>query len=666
MRKAKKMLELIDVSKIYKMGEGNDGQVFALKKVSLKIEAGDYVAIMGPSGSGKSSLMNVLGLLDSPTSGSYKIDGRDVSNLNEDQLAILRRKTIGFIFQQFHLLPRTTAIENVSLPQLYLPVGTKELSRASVLLEKVGLGSRKNHRPTELSGGQQQRVAIARALINAPSLLFADEPTGNLDSNSRNEILAILRNLNKQGITIVMVTHEEEIGAQAKRRIRMRDGEVQSDERLEQLQLEAVPNLKRGISRPDELKENTYKQFSRQLIGLLSQSIKTLWSNRIRSALSMLGILIGVAAVVTMMAIGTGARKQIERQMSALGSNLLILRPGALRVAGVSTSTDAIRLALEDADALKENFSFINETSSIVTGRVQASYLNKNWRTNVNGVDPSYVKIRSLHPTNGRFFAQQENQTRAMVAVLGHTVASELFGNKNPVGEMIKLDKLNFQVVGVLPQKGAAGSRDQDDVVAIPVQTAMRRLVGQNFVDSIEIEIKQSAALASAPNQIIGFMSHRHHIPPSQSTESFRISNMASIQKALSSSGKTMSTLLASIAAISLLVGGIGIMNIMLVSVTERTREIGLRKAIGAKRSDILFQFMIESIVLTLISGFLGILGGVTATQIVAHSLGWATRIEASSIMLAFLFSVSIGLIFGIYPARRASFLNPIEALRHE
>ena len=649
------MLELKKVSKIYRMG---DNEVIALKEIDLKVDAGDFVAIMGPSGSGKSTMMNLLGLLDTPSAGEYLIAGRAVSGLNDSDLAVLRRETLGFIFQQFNLLPRMSAVENVALPQFYTKPGA-DRGRARDLLTQVGLGQRMEHKTQELSGGQQQRVAIARSLVNAPAILFADEPTGNLDSKSEKDIMKILKDLNDQGITIVVVTHEEEIGEQASRRIRMRDGVIESDERL-------IP-LPTRKPKAAAFQGASGGGFLLQLSELLKQALRTLWSSRIRTALSMLGILIGVAAVITMLAIGSGAKKQIESQLSSLGSNLLILRPASKRVGGVSQEKGTTRLTPADVQALKE-LAYVKAASPTVSGRGQATYGNKNWNTEVSGAEPPYARMHAAVPAQGRFFSEEENQTRAMVAVIGRTVAKELFGAENPIGQTFKLNKVNLQVIGIVPAKGTQGPRDQDDVVIVPAQTAMRRLLGRSYVDSIEIEIDTAAApdLEAASDRIIEFMADRYHLPNSEASRPFRIFNMAELQEALASSSKTMSSLLASIAAISLLVGGIGIMNIMLVSVTERTREIGLRKAIGARPVDILVQFIVESVVLTLIGGIFGIIMGWAATLAVGRTVGWVTNIELSSILLSFAFSVSIGLIFGIYPAKRASALNPIEALRHE
>lgn len=646
------MIEIRGVEKIYQMG---DNAVHALRGVSLTVEDGDFVAVMGPSGSGKSTLAHILGLLDVPSAGSYLLNGREVSQLSEDELAILRRDEIGFIFQQFNLLPRMSAFENVSLPLLY----SKKQNGALKLLERVGLAERVDHRPNELSGGQQQRVAIARSLINRPRMILADEPTGNLDSVSEKEILATLKELNDQGITIVMVTHEEEIGQQARRLIRMRDGVVFSDERLRPLN-----PLKHEA--PASAASDQSFQWS-EFAEHFRQGLKTLSANKVRTGLSMLGILIGVAAVVAMLALGQGAQKAIEAQLASLGSNLLVLRAGAMKVGGVAQESGATtRLTYKDAQAIKEQVSAVHDVAPSVNGRVQVAYLNKNWNTQLTGASPSYARMHASQPDTGRFFTEEEDRKRTKVAVIGMTIVRELFGGADPIGEMIKINKVSFQVIGVLPEKGATGWRDQDDVIIIPVLTAMHRVLGKEFVDSIEIEANDSNSVEAAQQSALDLMYARKHVPFSQREEAFQIRNMADIQEALSASSQTMSLLLASIAAISLLVGGIGIMNIMLVSVTERTKEIGLRKAIGARRLDILLQFLAEATAVSVIGGIIGILLGCTASVVLSYATGWATSVSIESIFISFFFSAFIGIVFGIYPARMASLLHPIDALRYE
>ncbi len=650
------MIELKDVHKTYAMGETT---VYALRGVSLKIAAGEFVAITGPSGSGKSTLMHVIGLLDTPESGSYRLFGREVAHLGEDDLAVLRREAIGFVFQQFNLLPRTAADENVAMPLIYSSHGL-DLRRADELLAQVGLQDRAHHKTNELSGGQQQRVAIARALVNRPRIILADEPTGNLDTASQKEILALLRALNRQGITIIIVTHEEEVAREARRRISIRDGVIQSDERTAMEPAAPVMGVATATALPQ-------RWWFNELGEHLRQGLRSLTANKVRTLLSMLGILIGVAAVVAMMALGTGAQKAIEEQLASLGSNMLMLRPGAVSIGGVVQQAGATsRLTVDDAAAIRQHIPGVKDAAPNVTGRARATFGNKNWNTLVQGTAPEYAHMRASEPQIGRFFTEEDNQRRARVAVVGLTVVRELFGDQNPVGEMIKLNKVNFQVIGVLPPKGATGYRDQDDVVVIPVSTAMHRLLGKDYIDYIDIEAASPADLDPVMEATLKLMNARHKVPAVQQQDAFQIRNLADIQSAFSQSSRTMSMLLAVIAAISLLVGGIGIMNIMLVSVTERTREVGLRKAVGARRRDILMQFLVEAVVVSVTGGLAGIALGWGITLVLAQLAGWSTAVSAGSVLLAFLFSAGIGIAFGIYPARKAALLNPIQALRYE
>ncbi|TAM44581.1 MAG: ATP-binding cassette domain-containing protein [Gammaproteobacteria bacterium] len=652
------MLELRNIHKSYRMG---DNVVHALRGVSLSIAPGEFVAIMGPSGSGKSTLMHVLGLLDVPDSGSYRLDGREAAHLSDDELAQLRREVIGFVFQQFNLLPRMSALENTALPLIYSRHRV-ETASAAELLRQVGLGERMGHRTNELSGGQQQRVAIARALINAPRVILADEPTGNLDSASQREIMALLEDLNARGITVILVTHEEDVARHARRIIRLRDGVIQSDEKKGP----AAKSQPAPVTAASATGTGTRFALA-EIREHLRQGLKTLAANKVRTALSMLGILIGVASVVTMLAIGQGAKRDIEARLSALGSNLLMLRQGAMRVGGVAIEAGAAtRLTVEDVTAIKDQLPSVREASPTVTGRGQVSYLNRNWSTQILGTGTAYEHMRASKPDVGRFFTEDENKRRARVALIGRTLLRELFAGADPIGETLRINKISFQVIGILPEKGATGWRDQDDVVVIPVNTAMHRLLGKDYVDYIDIEVRNAQEMQAANDAVKALMQTRHRVPVSQRQDAYEIRNLADIQAALSETSRTMSWLLASIAAISLLVGGIGIMNIMLVSVTERTREIGLRKAVGACRRDILTQFLLEAVVVSAVGGLAGILLGVVATLGMGLLAGWATAISPLHALLAFLFSAGIGVAFGFYPARKAAGLHPIEALRYE
>ncbi|HVM32838.1 MAG TPA: ABC transporter permease [bacterium] len=658
------IIEIKNLHKVYTMG---DSEVRALNGVSLTIEPGEFVAIMGASGSGKSTMLQILGLLDSPTSGSYKLMGREVSTLGEDQLASIRSQTLGFIFQMFNLLPRTSSLEQVALPLLYAdprqPHGDPKK-----LLKMVGLEKRLGHKPNELSGGQQQRVAIARALTNQPKLILADEPTGNLDSKSSEDIIGFLGQMNSQGITVVLVTHEPDIAAHARRIITMRDGNVLSDVKNPKSK---IPAPKRVVA--PELKEksadHTRVNFQ-QGKEYFKQAIRALMANKVRSALSVLGILIGVAAVIAMLAVGTGAQKSLEQQLSSLGTNLLTLMPGSLQVGGVQQGVGGTsRITLKDAAALA-SVPMVKRVAPEANGHVQVTYEDKNWSTSLTGTTPNYAQMKAAVPLYGRFITNDDVKKRNRVCLLGLTVIKNLFGdNANPVGQWVKINRVSFQVVGVLPIKGSNGFQDRDDTIVVPVTTAMYRLFGKQYVNLVDIEADNAQDTGTVQTAVVDFMVALKHITgtaQNPASNAFQVRNMADIQATLSASTQIMTILLSSIAAISLLVGGIGIMNIMLVSVTERTREIGLRKAIGARRVDILSQFLIESVAVSLMGGLIGILLGWIVTVLISSLAGWNTIVSPFSVFLASGFSFAVGLVFGIWPAYKASRLSPILALRYE
>ena len=653
------MIELKDISKTYSKGAA---EVRALQKVSLKICAGEFVAIMGASGSGKSTLMHIMGLLDRPDSGSYTLGGRDVTKLTDDELAEVRNRLIGFVFQQFHLLPRMTALENAELPLIY--AGKRHLKEiAKQKIKDVGLGDRMEHAPNELSGGQQQRVAIARSLVNEPPIIMADEPTGNLDTKSREEIMAILRQLNEKGKTVIVVTHEADIAERAKRVIRMSDGMIISDEEGGK-QRRAADKTCETVDSALTRKEKFYR--GAEFLDYLRQAASSMATHKLRSFLSILGILIGVAAVIAMLALGQGAQSSIEKQLASLGSNLLMIMPGSQRSMGIALATGTVtRFTFQDINAISKLTDEITKVSPVVNGRGQLVYADKNWNTQIEGGGIDYAQMRNIVPKIGRYFTEEELKAREKVAVIGLTVARELFGEKNPVGETIKINLINFKVIGVQPERGSSGWRDQDDNVIIPVTTAMYRLLGKEYIDSIFAEVKDPSLIEQAQDDIKKTIIKQHHLNKNDE-DSFQIRNMAELRRTLESTTKTMSLLLGAIAAISLLVGGIGIMNIMLVSVTERTREIGLRMAIGARRFDIMVQFVIEAMLITFIGGLVGIALGIGISVLISTFAGWAVKISPFSVGLATGFSIIVGLIFGLWPAYQASQLDPIEALRYE
>ena len=652
------MIELKNISKTYTIGTVG---VHALRGVSLKIEPGEFVAIMGPSGSGKSTLLHILGFLDRPDSGSYLLGGKDITSYTDDELAVLRNRIAGFVFQQFHLLSRVSALTNAELPLIY--AGRHDLKgKALEKIKQVGLAERAQHQPNELSGGEQQRVAIARALVNEPLIIFADEPTGNLDTKTENEIMAILKELNRQGKTIIMVTHEREIGEHAQRVINMRDGQIVSDERLQK-----VPTGK-ALAEEDmsaQLSKESLRSHGANFWDHLKQAINSMVGHKMRSVLSMLGILIGVAAVIAMLALGSGASESIQKSLASLGSNLLMVMPGGRQQGFVSLGAGAVtRFTNQDEEEVAK-LPEVKSATANVRGRGQIVYQDKNWSTQILGTGVNYPTMRAAIPAAGRFFSDEELMVRQKVALLGNTVVTQLFGDASPIGATIKINRIYFTVIGVLPTKGAGGFQDQDDVVVIPVTTAMYRVLGKEYIDYIDAEVKDATLMDQAQTSIKELIIQRHHLGK-DAEDSFQIRNMNDIQQTVASTTKTMSMLLGSIAAISLLVGGIGIMNIMLVSVRERTREIGLRKAIGARSKDILMQFLIEAVVMTFSGGIIGVLVGAGIALGFSFFAGWATKLSSFSIILACGFSILVGVGFGLWPAKQAAKLDPIEALRYE
>jgi macrolide transport system ATP-binding/permease protein len=651
------MIEVTNITRTYRIGESF---VNALNGVSLKIEQGEFVAIMGASGSGKSSLMHILGLLDVPDTGEYRLMGREVSRMKEDELASIRNNVAGFVFQQFHLLTRMSTIDNVMLPCIYSGESGDFRKDALKCLELVGLSHRSDHRPNQMSGGEQQRVAIARALIRDPMLIFADEPTGNLDTKNSHEIMRILTELHDQGKTIIMVTHEPDIAEYASRVIIMKDGLVLEDR-------QKAPSSTPVNAPVAEMDVDHLPLFQPgRMLGFVVQAFRSIVSNKIRTLLSVLGILVGVASVIAMMALGTGAKAAMEEQLKSMGSNLLSLRGGSAKIGGAAQGTGTVtRFTEKDAEALTGLAPLVSRVSGDVTGSGQLVYLDKNWSSGVEGVDFDYGKMRATEPTIGRWFTREEIQAREKVAIIGTTVVTQLFGNENPIDRIIKINRINFRVIGIAPAKGFAGPRDQDDTVIIPVTTAMYRVLGKNYLDGIFVEVSSAENIEPAKKAIDNLIRKRHKLLESDQ-DSFNIRDMTQFQQMLSSTTQTMSMLLGSIAAISLVVGGIGIMNIMLVSVTERTKEIGLRKAVGARKSDIMLQFLIESVGMTLSGGIIGILVGVGVSVMLSTFAGWAVKTSLFSVLLASGFSVLIGLFFGLWPAQKAAGLKPVEALRYE
>jgi macrolide transport system ATP-binding/permease protein len=642
------ILELTDIHKHYQNG---DTIVRALDGASLTIQQGEFVAIMGQSGSGKSTLMNIIGCLDRPTSGSYRVLGKEAAHLSADELAALRRETFGFVFQRYNLLASATASENVEIPSVYAGLPKQQrAARARKLLERLGLGQRSEHRPAELSGGQQQRVAIARALVNDPPVILADEPTGALDSKSGEEVLALLKELHAEGRTIILITHAENVARHASRIIHIQDGQIIEDS-------VPIPTIVSTSLLHDR------KEFAGgiHLTTSLQEALVTAWRslrvNLFRTTLTLLGIIIGVAAVVAMLAVGEGSRKKVLDQISAMGTNLMTVRPGA---PGIRGEGDIITLVPEDTAAIRE-LPNVETAVSERNGRMTVRYGNIDYQTTVQGVSEGFTRARDWHVAEGLFFNADDEKRYAAVAVLGRTVVETLFPHGgNPIGEYVLIKNVPFLVIAIMTEKGASpGGNDQDDAIFVPINTGLIRLFGKTYLSSISVKVIDIANIEATQTSIETLLKARHR------AEDFSVRNMASILEMAMETQNTFTMLLGTVAAISLLVGGIGVMNIMLVSVVERTREIGIRMATGARMRDILLQFNIEAAVVCAVGGVLGILVGGAAGLGLRFS-GMSVIFSATPALLAFVCASATGLLFGYLPARKAARLDPVIALASE
>ncbi len=646
------VLSVRDLCRHYVLGGET---VRALDGVDFDIARGEYVAIIGPSGSGKSTLMNLLGCLDSPTRGSYRLEGREVAGLTDDELAAVRNQRIGFVFQSFHLLPRQTAAENVALPLLYAGQAGSALGPARQALAKVRLEDRADHHPNELSGGQRQRVAIARALVTRPAIVLADEPTGNLDSNTSAEILSLLDDLHSTGTTLIVVTHDPEVASRAERVLRVRDGKLVEDRRNRPAATRSLAGSAAG---------DLVARRGPGLGTLLDLARASLVASRMRTALSVLGVVIGVGAVIAMLGLGHGARSSVSERIASLGTHLLSVRPGVDR--GRQVRSGAVQtLVPEDLEAILARVPLVVAGAPEAQGQAQAKYLAENRPSSVTGTTPAYLSVLNYTLSEGRFLDDADVAGARKVCVLGATPAKELFGELPAVGERIKLKGSSYEVVGVLTAKGQGGFQDPDDLIVVPVSTAMRKLFGNRFLRALHVSVKDRESMTEATAAIEAVLRERHRIREG-ADDDFHVRSQEELLQTMTEVTETFTLLLAGIAAVSLLVGGIGIMNIMLVSVTERTREIGIRKALGATRSDVLRQFLSEAIVVTLAGGIAGIGAGLLAARILAALSGWVVVVPGYAYPLAFGFSAAIGLFFGAYPAARAARLDPIECLRHE
>ena len=641
------LIELSGVTKTYRNG---DLAVEVLHGVDLKIYEGEFVALMGASGSGKSTMMNILGCLDRPTTGTYRFMGRDVSRLSRDELARLRREDFGFVFQSYNLIATATAIENVEVPAMY---GGMEAdlrhARAASLLDELGLGERGHHRPNQLSGGQQQRVSIARALMNGGRIILADEPTGALDSKSGADVMRLLADLSARGHTVILITHAREVADHAHRLIEIKDGNVVSD---------PGPSTSRHAQEPFTPPVVTGRGSGLgDMLEAAKMALRSLRANVFRAVLTLLGIVIGVGSVITMLAIGDGAKQQVLDRISAMGSNLLLVRPGAPNQRGFNTTATLVLNDVYAVDNVPNVLAAVPEQTSTATVR----YGNADYSTSINGTSSKLPIARKWPVAHGTFFSEADEADYATVAVLGSTVAKALFpGGDDPLGKFILVNNLIFQVIGVMSDRGASPSgSDQDDIVLVPYATSSLRLSGQRFLRNMTVAVDDLKRIDDTQSDVETVLLERHGIVD------FQIRNMASIIEATEQTQNTMTILLGSIAAISLLVGGIGVMNIMLVSVTERTREIGIRMATGARERNIMQQFLIEAVVVSALGGLIGVIGGLGVAAIIA-AFGTAIQYSIAPVLLAFGCAFATGLVFGYLPAKKAAKLDPVVALSAE
>ncbi|HEJ7038462.1 TPA: macrolide ABC transporter ATP-binding protein/permease MacB [Serratia liquefaciens] len=645
------LLELSGISRSYQSG---DQTVAVLKNVSLSIEAGEMVAIMGASGSGKSTLMNILGCLDKPSAGVYRVAGQDVATLDSDALARLRREHFGFIFQRYHLLPHLSAAHNVEVPAVYAGLGkAARRERAVALLQRLGLSERVSYRPSQLSGGQQQRVSIARALMNGGQVILADEPTGALDSHSGEEVMTILKQLREQGHTVIIVTHDPAVAKQAERIIEIRDGEIIADSRPDG---QSNPNAK-------PLEMVTPAPSWQQTIGRFREALVMAWramaASKMRTALTMLGIIIGIASVVSILVIGDAAKQMVLADIKSIGTNTVDIYPG--KDFGDDDPTFRQALKYDDLAALREQ-PYVSALSPSIASSMRLRLGNVDVAANVNGVSEQFFRVYGMTFTEGVGIDQLQVQSQSQTVVIDANTQRRLFPNqKEVVGRVILVGNMPATVVGVAKEKQSMFGSSKTLNVWVPYSTMANRLMGNAYFDSITVRIRDGYNSQEAEQQLTRLLTLLH------GKKDVFTYNMDSLVQTAEKTTRTLQLFLTLVAVISLVVGGIGVMNIMLVSVTERTREIGIRMAVGARSGDVLQQFLIEAVLVCLVGGALGITLSFAIGLLVQLVLpGWQISFPPAALLSAFVCSTAIGVLFGYLPARSAARLNPIDALARE
>lgn len=647
-------VNIIEIRKVNKFfGEG-ENRIHVLKDIDLDIRRGDFVAIIGQSGSGKTTLMNTMGCLDVPTSGSYKIDGIETSGLSANALAWVRGRKLGFIFQRYNLLASISALDNVALPAVYTGLSHQARSqRAGDLLVRLELGDKLINRPNQLSGGQQQRVSIARALMNGGEVILADEPTGALDSKSGEVVMGILQDLHREGHTIILVTHDHSIAAYAHRVIEIKDGIIISDTRR-------VPEGDEvHYENPVDKKVNPVAFYRDQFVEAFKMSVQAIMAHKLRSLLTMLGIIIGIASVVSVIALGRGSQERIMANIASMGTNTINIYPGT--GFGDRRSGRVKTLTVSDSELLTRQ-SYLDSSTPNTTASGNLVFGNQTLTATLNGVGDQYFDVKGLKIDRGRLFTEADIKDVASVVVIDPNTRDKLFPNGiNPLGQVVIFRRQPLTVIGVTePQEAMFGPSDQLNLWS-PYTTVMSKITGEHHISSIIVKVSDQISSQIAEKNLIALLKVKH------GRQDFFTQNTDSIKRTIESTTQTMTILISSIALISLVVGGIGVMNIMLVSVTERTREIGVRMAIGAKRFNILEQFLIEAVLLCIIGGLTGIaLAGVIGLGFNSLSGDFKMSFSTFSIFLALGCSTFIGVVFGFMPARNASRLNPIDALSYE
>ncbi|WP_439258737.1 MacB family efflux pump subunit [Lonepinella sp. BR2930] len=641
------IIEIKGINKFFGEGE-NRTQV--LKDIDLDIKKGDFIAIIGQSGSGKSTLMNIIGCLDTATSGSYQIDHQEVSHLNRDQLSDLRQQKFGFIFQRYNLLSTLSAVENVSLPAIYAGVNQQaRLARASGLLDKLGLGDKLENKPSQLSGGQQQRVSIARALMNGGEIILADEPTGALDSKSGETVMEILTQLHSEGHTIILVTHDKQVANFANRIIEIKDGRIIEDTRKSDL-----------IAHKDttpKINKNAFSFYKDQFMESFKMSVNAIVAHKMRSLLTMLGIIIGITSVVCVVALGTGSQQKILANINSMGTNTMDIFNGT--GFGDRHAEKNQNLTVSDSDILaKQSYIESSTPNSSVSGTL--TYGSQSFTAQVYGVGEQYFNVKGLTTVTGKIFDANDVVNNENIAVIDDNTVTQVFPNSDPIGQILMINKKPLKVIGVAKSNNNMGSSSNLKIY-IPYTTAMNKISGNQKIDSITVKIRDDVNSTVAEKGLTNLLQVRH------GKKDFFVMNTDTIKQTIEATTNTMTLLISSIALISLVVGGIGVMNIMLVSVTERTKEIGVRMAIGARQANILQQFLIEAVLICLIGGVTGILLSILFGTIFNLFMTDFTMVFSSfSIISAVLCSTLIGVIFGYVPAKNASQLNPINALARE